>query len=735
MSKKNLTELSTKEEVAEYLSKEYEFNDQIKQIFLDEYISGDVLCELTEADLKKLKFKLGHYKKITRYISENKNNFKERKYEEKIYPNSTKEEVKQFFEKCIEFKGDLNDTDGKKLLEMKEEEMDKLGLKFCQKKRLIKYINYFKTLKPPEEENILITRKSSEQDVSKFLKFKLRFSQDSIDDLCLDGGTLFELTENDIDTNEQMNEEEKKNLKSFLRESSLKIPEPEIQITDESSMDDIYIFLQKKMGFSEDSIKILKEVELAPSDFFILTDENIDVDLEGLSGTEKEKLKDFLKKYRKEKIAKKKEIKIDNESTKDEVINYLKNKLNFSENSIKKWELDGKQTLSLTENDIDKIKTILEEEKKALKKYINEQKQVSAPSSTPTPTTTKEETIKEKKDKEPKDNESKKEKEENVKDKIEIKINKESKKEDIIKFLEKHNLSLEKLTKEELEKINDLSKEEKDIISDFLSNDKIKRANKIQDILFNEGKPSLQLSIKTQNLLNPNNNDSTNKAMDPKTIIKKKKKDGIEVEERHENPEDKNKVKEGEQEDKKFVEEKHFNKKKQKSEKKKFYAIEKLKVKHLEKPPYNIFFFLAFTKLSCKNINISTYQDESTYFSSYYCNIKCNLISKNEYKNEKNGEYICYLFQVPSEKLLKNLGVAIKKKKEESMAQIDIQNIQNYFQMSNIQFYSNDDSPFLDINTIFSEYLDYFLSKKEDIEENIQPKFNKSHNKKNYKRK
>ena len=106
----------------------------------------------------------------------------------------------------------------------------------------------------------------------------------------------------------------------------------------------------------------------------------------------------------------------------------------------------------------------------------------------------------------------------------EKKTEEESKKEDIIKFLEKHNLSLEKLTKEELEKINDLSKEEKDIISDFLSNDKIKRANKIQDILFNEGKPSLQLSIKTQNLLNPNNNDSTNKAMDPKTIIKKKKK-------------------------------------------------------------------------------------------------------------------------------------------------------------------------------------------------------------------
>ena len=136
MSEKKLTELSTKEEVAEYLSQLNEFNDQVKQIFLDEYITGDVLTDLTEADLKKLKFKLGHYKKIARFIKDNKSNFKERKYEEKIYPNSSKEEVKQFFEKCIEFKGDLIDVDGKKLLDMKEEEMDKLGLKLCQKKKI-----------------------------------------------------------------------------------------------------------------------------------------------------------------------------------------------------------------------------------------------------------------------------------------------------------------------------------------------------------------------------------------------------------------------------------------------------------------------------------------------------------------------------------------------------------------------------------------------------------------------
>ena len=100
------------------------------------------------------------------------------------------------------------------------------------------------------------------------------------------------------------------------------------------------------------------------------------------------------------------------------MINYLKNKLNFSESSIKNWELDGKQTLSLTESDIDKIKTILEEEKNALKKYINELKPTSTPSSTPTPSTTKQEIITEKKDGEPKDTETKKEKEENTKDNI-----------------------------------------------------------------------------------------------------------------------------------------------------------------------------------------------------------------------------------------------------------------------------------------------------------------------------
>jgi len=99
---------------------------------------------------------------------------------------------------------------------------------------------------------------------------------------------------------------------------------------------------------------------------------------------------------------------------------------------------------------------------------------------------------------------------------------------------------LEKLTEEELEKNIDLSKEEKDIINIFLTqegtkenkrenenNIGIKRANKIQDVLFNDPRPSLQVSVKTQNLLNSDNNDSAKKtlnAINAKTTIKKKTK-------------------------------------------------------------------------------------------------------------------------------------------------------------------------------------------------------------------
>ena len=179
-----LSELSTKEEVADYLCSNKIIKDDVKSILLNEYISGDILPELTEDNMKDLGIRLGPRKRLIKYLSSIKANFKEKEITEKITSNSKPEEVKQFFEKALEFKGELNDLNGKGLLELTEEDMKKLELKFGQRKRLIKYIEYFKTLKiPEEEEEILISRTSSEEEVSKFLKMRLKFSQDSIDAL------------------------------------------------------------------------------------------------------------------------------------------------------------------------------------------------------------------------------------------------------------------------------------------------------------------------------------------------------------------------------------------------------------------------------------------------------------------------------------------------------------------------------------------------------------------------
>ena len=767
MTEKPLTELSTKEEVAEVLSTRFNFDENTKNIFLNEYISGDVLIECSEQDLKNLKFKLGYFKKIMKYLRENKENFKEIKFEEKIYPNSSPENIKQFFEKSIEFKGDLKGLDGKKMLEMTEGDMDNLGLKFGQKRRLIKYINYFKTLKPPPEEKseeISISRKSSEEEVSKFLQLKLKFSKDSTDKLGLDGSIIFDLTETDIDALEEINSEEKNNLKNFLKESKDNV-EPEIKITRQSSIDEIYNYLQKKLCFSDNSIKIMKDVEIDNDTFFDLTEKNIDEDLVGILESEKQKLKVFLEEFRKK-------IKIDNKSNKDEVINYLKTNLKFSENSLKNWKLDGQSLFSLTEDDIDKLIEISQKEKISFKNFINDKMQKPTPinneeknettNATPTKEEKKEDTTtnpnkdgkilttttppntegkgptetqvteeEEKKIiKEPKDT-SKKENEENKKENIEIKLNKESKKEDIIKFLEKHNLNPDKLTKEDIDKISELNKEEKEILNNFLSKEKsanlknrdnnenkdkekLRRANKIQDVLFNQEKY-------------PDNNIETQNKLNPKTSINKRKKHEVKAHQRNESVGNiKDKDKENNKDENIIlankVKESHINKDEQRSNTISYHQCEKLKNKPLVKSPFNIFFFFPIRKLALNKTSISTYQDESSYFNNIYNNINFNVISMNEYKNEKTGDYICFIFQIPTNKLLKNISITIKRKNDDYKytAQIDTNSTQNYFNMENLKFDTYDEFSTLDINAIFSNYLDCFLSKKYDIEENLQ---------------
>ena len=314
-----LSELSTKEEVADCICSKNNLKDDVKNILLNEYISGDVLPELSIKDMEDLKIKLGPRKKISKFISENKNKFKEKELTEKIMSNSKPEEVKAFFENSLEFKGELNGLDGKGLLELTEDRMKELGLKFGQRKRLIKYIEYFKTLKPPEEEEILISRKSSEEEVAKFLKMRLKFSQDSIKNMELDGETLFDLKEEDVDELKEITKEEKENLKKFLRGEFDKNEEI-IKLDSNSSMEDIYNFLKKILNFSDKAIENIKEQDLDPETFFSLSEDDIN-NIEGISEPEKEKLNIYLTEQKKEQ--REIEIKlikeVDNENTVDKI--------------------------------------------------------------------------------------------------------------------------------------------------------------------------------------------------------------------------------------------------------------------------------------------------------------------------------------------------------------------------------------------------------------------------------
>ena len=213
-----LSELSTKEEVANYFHNSLHLNDEVKNIFLNEYISGDVLAELTAHDLNELNIRLGQRQRILAFIHKYASKFKEKKITEKITSNSSVGEIRNFFEKYLEFKGELNNLDGKGLLELTEERMKELGLRFGQRKRLIKYIRYFKELElADKEDKVLINEKSSSEEVSKFLRLKLNFSQDSIDNLALDGESLFDLIEEDINDVTEITEKEKENLKKFIR--------------------------------------------------------------------------------------------------------------------------------------------------------------------------------------------------------------------------------------------------------------------------------------------------------------------------------------------------------------------------------------------------------------------------------------------------------------------------------------------------------------------------------------
>ena len=232
---------STCMDVSNYFFKNFGITEEAKNKLIEECISGDILIDIPKQDFKNFGIKLNSLIKIDNFIRENKKKLT-KEINENISSISTEENIKNFFERCLNFKGDLNHLKEEELLKLDEEKMKALGLKYGQRKKLIKYIKYFNSLKE-EDIEITITEKSNNDEVKKFLITKLKLSPELVEYLDIDAESLFLLEEDVIDDLGEMKDKEKEMIKKFIKKKEkMKI----IKITKESNKEDIIAFIKSK---------------------------------------------------------------------------------------------------------------------------------------------------------------------------------------------------------------------------------------------------------------------------------------------------------------------------------------------------------------------------------------------------------------------------------------------------------------------------------------------------------
>ena len=150
----NISAYSTKEEIANYFEKNFHICEKAKNNIIKEDISGDILLDISDKEFKSLGIKLGQCKKVQRLLNIEKEKFiLKEDIKEKITIKSATQEVKNFLKKYLNYDETSNTLDGKKLIQLNEYEMNNLRLNLGQKKKLIRYIKYFKTLPIEEEKN------------------------------------------------------------------------------------------------------------------------------------------------------------------------------------------------------------------------------------------------------------------------------------------------------------------------------------------------------------------------------------------------------------------------------------------------------------------------------------------------------------------------------------------------------------------------------------------------------
>ena len=201
---KEITKDSSPEEIVDYFVKTTSHKEEDFACLIEEKISGDVLPYLNKQDYKELNIKLEPKKRIEKFILDNINKLKRNEINIIIDANSPENEVKIFFEKYLNFKGNIKALDGKKLFCMSDQELKNLGLKIGQRRKINMYIEFYQKNKK-QNSGALIT----EEDV-------FNIPEKVIKDIALIGETLGLLTEDNIDEIDDLSPETKKELKIFI---------------------------------------------------------------------------------------------------------------------------------------------------------------------------------------------------------------------------------------------------------------------------------------------------------------------------------------------------------------------------------------------------------------------------------------------------------------------------------------------------------------------------------------
>ena len=291
---------STCEEVANFFAKQFGISEESRNNLIKESISGEILLDIPNKDFKLFGIKGSPFVNIVNYIKENNDKLKGKEINENLSLISDEKKIELFLKNYINYEGNLTNLNLSNFLELNEETMKNYGLNYGQRKKLIKYINYFNILKKEkneEEISITISIESSKEEIDEFLKNTLKFSQNIINELKFEASTLFSLGEDLIDDlSDNMTIEEKENLKKFIiqKEKMKNIKTNKIKICTETPKEDIILFLKEKGQDVQDINKI---------------------DLEKISGLSLEE-KDILKKLidnEKQKLIAKENIKIQNE--------------------------------------------------------------------------------------------------------------------------------------------------------------------------------------------------------------------------------------------------------------------------------------------------------------------------------------------------------------------------------------------------------------------------------------